>query len=165
MKRLPALCLLALACTLGTTAFAQLKRFSYGPYAELAFPTGKMSDIATTGYGAGLSLDVELPAQFGATASVGLMHFGGRTLPGTSFAYPATNVIPLRIGAKYRFSKVYAALESGVAIGTSKGAGSTGILAPAIGVRFIKVDIRAKYETWFQSGATQFWALQAALRF
>jgi hypothetical protein len=163
--------MLRFACLLAAVSFgapqaeAQLKKFSFGPYVEAAFPAGNFSNLSTVGYGAGFGVDIKLPMSLSATASFGLMHFGGKDYPGSTLAYPAVNAFPLRIGAKYGFGKIfYAGLETG-AVFLSKSGGSAGILAPAIGVRFLNIDIRAKNESWFKSGTSNFWGLQASLRF
>ncbi|GAB4092957.1 outer membrane beta-barrel protein [Flaviaesturariibacter terrae] len=158
-------CLLAAAFLCAPKAEAQIKPFSFGVYAEAGFPTGDMTKIAEAGYGAGISGEVKLPVSLSATGSFGFMHFGGKSL-GSNLSTPAVNAFPLRIGAKYRFNVVYVGLETGAAFLSDKnGGGSTGIIAPAIGVRFLNIDIRGKYESWFKSGSLQFWGLQASLKF
>ncbi|TCJ18776.1 hypothetical protein EPD60_03175 [Flaviaesturariibacter flavus] len=167
MKNIITASLFAAACCAGSTASAQLKPFSFGPYVEAAFPSGAMSDAQNTGYGLGLSLDVKLPVKFNITGSAGFMHFGGKDFPGVANAsYPAVNVLPVRVGAKYRFSGIfYGALETGAvfAVDNKTAKKTSGILAPAFGVRFVNLDFRAKYESWFNERS--FWGLQAALRF
>jgi hypothetical protein len=152
-----------LAAAAPNFAAAQLKPFSIGPYAEAAFPTGNMADFSKTGFGGGLAVDVRLPLKLGVTGSAGFLHFGGQSAaPGVS--YSDINVVPVRVGIKYRFSVLYAALETGAVIPTQSGGKTNALLAPAIGVRLLSFDIRGKYETWFQNGAAQFWGIQAAVK-
>ena len=158
-------CLSAAAFLCVPRAEAQIKPFSFGVYAEAAFPTGNMSNYNDAGYGAGIGAEVKLPLKLSATGSFGFMHFGGKDAGG-NLSYPAVNAFPLRVGAKYRFNIVYVGLETGAAFLSEKaGGGSTGILAPAIGVRFLNIDIRGKYESWFKGGNLQFWGVQGSLKF
>ncbi|RYY64820.1 MAG: hypothetical protein EOO12_08610 [Chitinophagaceae bacterium] len=165
-------CLAATAFLCAPRVEAQVKPFSFGVYAEAGFPTGSMSNSNTTGYGAGINAEVKLPASLSATASFGFMHFGGSdvVINGVNAQYPALNAFPLRVGAKYRLKVFYVALETGAVFSSlpdkndfSKDR-TTGLLAPAIGVRFANIDIRGKYESWLDANG-QFWGLQASLKF
>jgi hypothetical protein len=152
-----------LAAATPNFAAAQLKPFSIGPYAEVAFPAGNMADFSKTGFGGGLAVDVRLPLKLGVTGSAGFLHFGAQPSP-TGVSYPDINVVPVRVGVKYRFSVIYAALETGAVIPTQSGGETNALLAPAIGLRLLSFDIRGKYETWFHNGAAQFWGIQAAVK-
>ncbi|RYZ20876.1 MAG: hypothetical protein EOO16_15165 [Chitinophagaceae bacterium] len=166
MKKIVTASLLAAACCAGNTASAQIKPFSFGPYVEAAFPTARMSDTSNAGYGVGLSIDIKLPVKFNITGSAGFMHFGGRNNPvAVNSAYPAVNVFPVRVGAKYRFNNIfYGALETGAVFAADNKTvkKTSGIIAPALGIRVLKLDVRAKYENWFNDRS--FWGLQAAFR-
>jgi hypothetical protein len=127
-----------------TSARAQLKGFSIGPYVEGALPVGNFEKTHQYGIGAGLSADVKIPlTKFGVTASAGYMHFEPKEgIIGGKF-----NAIPVRVGLKYRFSLLYAKLEGGVASITD-GGGSSFLFSPGLGVRILGLDIQAKYEKW-----------------
>ncbi|RYY86817.1 MAG: hypothetical protein EOO15_13490 [Chitinophagaceae bacterium] len=152
-------------------AEAQIKPFSFGVYAEAGFPTGSMANFSTAGYGAGVSVEARLPASLSATGSFGIMHFGGKSYPGAiDQTYAAINAYPLRVGAKYRFKVFYVGLETGAVFSSIPDPSdpakdrTSGLLAPAIGVRFLNIDIRGKYESWLNA-SRQFWGLQASLKF
>lgn len=155
-------CLAATAFFASQRAHAQIKPFSFGVYAEAGFPTGDMNTTQVAGYGVGVGTEVKLPAKLAATGSFGFMHFGGKERSaGSNSYYPALNAFPLRIGAKYRFKIVYLGLETG-AVFQNKNQGSAGLIAPAVGVHFLNIDIRGKYESWFDS-QKQFWGVQAMI--
>ncbi|RYY99729.1 MAG: hypothetical protein EOO11_03990 [Chitinophagaceae bacterium] len=156
------LLLVAVALMAAPASFAQLKGFGFGPYAELAFPTGDFGKFQSTGYGGGLAIDIKLPLKLGITASAGVLHFP------TKEAGASVTGFPVRAGIRYRFSVLYAGVEAGSAPLT-KNMGSPLLLAPAIGVRVSVLDVKAKYETWFQKeekgGNLGFFGLVAALKF
>ena len=126
-----------------TSAKAQLKGFSIGPYVEGALPLGDFEKTHQYGLGVGLNADVKIPlTKFGVTGSAGYMHFEAKDgIPGKF------NAFPVRVGLKYRFSLLYAKLEGGVATISNDG-GSAFLFAPGLGVRFLGLDIQAKYEKW-----------------
>jgi len=150
----------------GLQANAQLKGFSIGPYAEEAWPMGNLEETNKNGIGAGLNADIRV-GKIGLTASAGFIHFGGRTITTSEgrTSMPAINAIPLRAGIKYRFVPVlYAKLEGGVANYTN-GDGSAVILSPGIGLRFLGLDVQAKYEAWMNNGRNNFWGLKVGYNF
>ena len=163
--------LVAFMCLLFTasTASAQLKRFSIGPYVEAGFPTGDLSETHKTGIGAGLTAGIKLLAGFTATGSVGYMHFGGKTFEtdeGVEAEYSNLSAIPVRVGLKYKLvSVLYAKLEAGSANFTGDNDGAAFILSPGIGVRLLMFDIQGKYEAWFKDGTSGFLGLRASLNF
>src|SRR5882757_4621100 len=80
---------------------AQLKGFSIGPYAEMAWPIGKLDETNKNGIGAGLNADIRL-GKIGLTGSVGYIHFAGKTIVANegSVDMPAINAVPIRAGIK-----------------------------------------------------------------
>jgi hypothetical protein len=145
---------------------AQLKGFSVGPYAEIAWPTGDLKATNKNGIGAGLNADIRL-GKLGLTGSVGFIHFGGKTLATGEgpVNMPAINAVPILAGLKYRLIPlVYIKLEGGVASYTN-GDGSAFILAPGIGLRILMLDVEAKYEVWKKEGTTGFWGLKLGYNF
>jgi len=165
-KHMIAAGLLAAGFLAAAPAQAQLKGFSFGPYVEAGWPTGRLDASHNTGFGGGLSADVKLPLSLGVTGSVGFMSFAGERVG--NMRNLAVTAIPVRVGLKYRVSAAYFVLETGSATLVRRlGAyeGTSGLLSPGIGVRFLNFDVRAKYETWFRDGNFQFWGLQAGLRF
>jgi hypothetical protein len=141
--------LMTLFVAFAATADAQLKGFSVGPYAEMAWPSGNMKTENKKGIGAGVSADIRL-GKLGLTGSTGILRFGGNTADGPdgSVNYPSITVIPVRAGFKYRFVPLfYAKLEGGLAKYTD-GTQSAFILSPGVGVRVLGLDVQAKYETW-----------------
>lgn len=158
--------LIILLFMLGFSSQAQLKRFSLGPYVEAGFPDGDLSDTHKTGYGVGLGVDVKLIAGFGATGSLGYMRFAGQKEVATGIKYPALQAIPVRIGLKYQFIPLlYVKVESGAANFIGETDGSAVIVAPGIGLRFMGLDVQAKYEAWFRDGTRGFWGLKAGYNF
>lgn len=155
----------------GSTANAQLKRFSIGPYVEAGFPTGDFSDTHNTGWGAGLNADIKLLAGFTATGSVGYMRFGGQkftTDNGMTAEYGSIQAIPVRVGLKYKLvSVLYAKLEAGSAnfAGDDGPSGSAFIVSPGIGIRILMFDIQGKYEGWIRENGFGFFGLKASLNF
>ena len=145
---------------------AQLKGFSIGPYAEAAWPMGKLKETNENGIGAGLNADIRI-GKLGLTAAAGFIHFGGKTITtneGTTGA-PAINAIPVRAGIKYRFvPALYFKLEGGVANYTN-GNGSAFILSPGIGLRLLGLDVQAKYEAWMNDGTSAFWGVKVGYNF
>lgn len=143
---------------------AQLKRFSLGPYVEAGFPVGDFADFNKTGYGVGLNADVKLVAGLGVTGSVGYMHFGGKDVANVD--YPAVAAIPVRVGLKYQLiSILYVKLEGGAANFVGDLDGSAFILAPGVGIRFLGLDVQAKYENWFRDNGLGFFGLKAGFNF
>ncbi|MFY0255048.1 hypothetical protein ACDQ55_13955 [Chitinophaga sp. 30R24] len=150
---------------------AQLKRFSIGPFVEAGFPTGNFGDTHNTGYGIGLGADLKLIAGFTAVASVSYFHFGGKTVDsnrdGNSYGYPDANVIPIRLGLKYKLvSILYVKVEGGTAQFLGKfNNGTGGLIAPGIGIRLLGLDVEAKYEAWFHNNTNGFFGLKAGYNF
>ena len=145
---------------------AQLKGFSLGPYAELAWPTGNFQESNKNGIGAGLNADIRI-GKLGLTGSAGFIHFGGKTVVKNEgpVDMPAINAFPIRAGLKYRFIPLlYAKLEGGVANYTN-GGGSSFIFSPGIGLRLLGLDVQAKYETWIGDATRNFWGLKAGYNF
>ena len=146
-------------------ANAQLKGFSIGPYAEEAWPMGNLKETNKNGIGAGLNADIRV-GKLGLTASAGFIHFGGRTITTNEgrTGMPSISAVPLRAGIKYRFVPVlYVKLEGGVAHYTNAN-GSALILSPGIGLRFLGLDVQAKYEAWMNS-RNSFWGLKVGYNF
>jgi hypothetical protein len=154
---------------------AQLKRFSIGPYVEAGFPTGDLGDSHKTGYGVGLNADIKLIAGFGVTGSVGYMRFGGKEYTGigpadepVTYKYSALQAIPVRVGIKYKLPipLLYVKVEGGVANRVGKdNSGAPVIFAPGIGIRFLGLDVEAKYEAWYKDGTAGFFGLKAGFNF
>lgn len=166
--------LLAIIAGTSVKSQAQLKRFSIGPYVEVGAPTGDLADSHKTGYGIGLNADIKLVAGFGVTGSVGYMRFSGKDVPlivdgenvGT-MSYSALQAIPVRVGIKYKFPfpLLYAKVEGGVAKSTAGDTEAPVIFAPGIGIRFLGLDVQAKYEAWFNNGTAGFFGLKAGYNF
>jgi hypothetical protein len=152
-----------LACITGN---GQLKGFSLGPYAEIAWPRGDLGQTNKNGIGAGFGGDIRL-GKLGLTGSIGFIHFGGKTV-NTGDAMedlPANNVIPVRAGLKFHvFPLVYAKLEGGVAKYTN-GDNAAFILSPGVGVRLLGFDVQAKYEAWIKDGNSSFLGLKVGYNF
>jgi hypothetical protein len=163
---------LAIATGIAMTAHAQvnpaaaLKAISIGPYAEAGYPTGKMADIRNTGFGIGLAADIRLPLlPVSLSASAGYMGFAGKAIPGQPGHYESLQGFPLRAAVRWSKGPFYIVLESGSVSLIKGGNGTSALLAPGIGVRILKIDIRGKYETWFRSGEAQFFAVQGSFKF
>ena len=173
--------LAALVLCLGSTAtFAQLKRFSIGPYLEVATPAGDFHDTHGTGYGGGINADIKLIAGLGVTGSVGFERFGGKTVTQSytdpvsgnittnSYKNPSINAIPIRVGLKYHFFPLlYVKAEGGVVnfVDSKYSSGAAAIFAPGIGIRVLMLDVEAKYEIWSHDGSNGFWGLKAGFNF
>jgi hypothetical protein len=145
---------------------AQLKGFSIGPYAEMAWPMGNLDETNKNGIGAGLNADIRI-GKLGLTGSVGYIHFAGKRIGANEGAVdmPAINAVPIRAGIKYRFIPLlYAKLEGGVAKYTG-GDGSAIIVSPGIGLRLLGLDVQAKYEVWMNDGNSSFWGLKVGYNF
>jgi hypothetical protein len=148
------------------TGSAQVKGFSLGPFVEAGWPTGNFKETNKNGIGAGLGADVRL-GKIGLTGSVGLMHFGGKTIykENAIVDMPSINAIPIRAGLKYRLAPVlYAKLESGVAKFTRDNEFAI-IFSPGIGVRILGLDVQAKYEIWKKQETYSFLGLKAGFNF
>ncbi|UYQ94610.1 hypothetical protein MKQ68_05830 [Chitinophaga horti] len=152
-----------------SSASAQLKRFSIGPYVEGGFPVGDLSETHNTGIGAGLNADIKLLAGFTATGSVGYMHFPGKDITldnGVEAEVKSFDAIPVRLGLKYKlFSVLYAKVEAGTAHLTKEDAGTAFIVSPGVGVRILMFDIQGKYEAWFRDGSAGFLGVKASINF
>jgi len=148
---------------------AQLKRFSIGPFVEAGFPVGDFSDTHNTGYGIGLGADVKLVAGLTAVGSVSYFHFGGKsyTTGANTYNYADYNVIPIRLGLRYKLiSILYVKVEGGTVQytgGNYNGIG--GLVAPGVGIRLLGLDVEAKYEAWFKDGTRSFFGLKAGYNF
>ncbi len=160
------LVLLTIVVMLGVTAQAQLKGFSLGPFAEIAWPNGDFKETNKNGYGVGVGADIRL-GKIGVNGSIGYMYFGGRTLskPTGVVDMPSIKAVPVRVGLKYRIlPALYARIESGVAKFTG-GTESAFIVAPGIGVRILGLDLQAKYEVWKNEQTYSFLGLKAGFNF
>jgi hypothetical protein len=144
---------------------AQLKGFSLGPYAELAWPRGNLEETNKNGIGVGFNGDIRL-GKLGITGSAGFIHFNGRSAGGqNNSTQPAINAVPVRAGLKYHFFPLlYAKFEAGVAKFTN-GNNSALILAPGLGVRILGLDVEAKYESWIKDGNSHFMGLKLGYNF
>jgi hypothetical protein len=163
MKVIPAILIMLF---LSLTGQSQLKGFSVGPFAEAGWPAGSFKETNKNGYGAGVGADIRL-GKIGFTGSVGYMHFAGKTINkgGENIDMPSINAVPVRVGLKYRIvPALYAKLESGVAKFTGD-AQQAFIIAPGIGIRFLGIDVQAKYEIWKNEQAYSFWGLKAGINF
>jgi hypothetical protein len=150
----------------GIAGSAQLKGFSLGPFAEAGWPTGDFKETNKNGYGGGFGADIRL-GKIGITGSVGYMHFGGKTIDKVDglVSMPSIDAVPIRAGLKYRLAPaLYAKLETGVARFTN-GNESAMILSPGIGLRFLGLELQAKYEIWQRTEAISFWGLKAGFNF
>jgi hypothetical protein len=175
LKTLYTTCLFVAAfCTISNMAQAQLKRFSIGPYAEVASPVGDFKDSYKTGFGGGLNADIKLIAGLGVTGSAGFMYFPGKTITydagGSTGEYKisALKALPVRVGLKYKLPipLLYVKVEGGTATFIDSGAsGTAAIFAPGIGIRFLGLDVQAKYEAWFKNGTSGFFGLKAGYNF
>lgn len=170
--------LVAATCMLGNTAKAQLKGFSIGPYVETGTPVGDFKDSHKSGFGGGLNADIRLIAGFGVTGSAGFMYFPGkeiatRDVEGNPITTKAESLkaLPVRVGLKYKFGfpLLYVKAEGGTA--TFVGGegehykGTAAIFAPGLGIRFLGLDVEAKYEVWFKNDNRGFFGLKAGYNF
>jgi hypothetical protein len=147
-------------------AHGQLKGFSIGGYIEAAQPSGNLGETNKNGFGTGIGADIRL-GKLGLTGSAGFIHFAGKKIDkgDESFKMPAINAFPLRLGIKYRIKPfLYARLESGIAefIGNREPAI---IVAPGIAVRFLGIEVLAKYEIWKNEVTYSFWGLKTSFNF
>lgn len=169
---------IAATCMFGNTAKAQLKGFSIGPYVETGTPVGDFKETNNTGFGGGLNADIKLIAGFGVTGSAGFMYFPGKTYltlnennQTISVKGEALKALPVRVGLKYKFGfpLLYVKVEGGTA--TFVGGegehykGTAAILAPGLGIRFLGLDVEAKYEAWFKNSTRGFFGLKAGYNF
>jgi hypothetical protein len=178
LKTLYTTCLMVAGfCTISNFAQAQLKRFSIGPYVEVGSPVGDFKDTHKTGFGAGLNADVKLIAGFGVTGSAGFMYFPGKSLStsdgqGGTINYDVESIkaLPIKLGIKYKLPipLLYVKVEGGTAkfLGDDTYDGAAAIFAPGIGIRFLGLDVQAKYEAWFKDGDNLgFFGLKAGYNF
>lgn len=166
--------LLALFCVIGTQSQAQLKRFSIGPYVETGVPTGDFKDTHNAGWGGGLNADIKLIAGLGVTGSAGYMRFSGKSFDYTDNTgqvtgkFSALQAFPVRVGVKYKFPfpLLYVKAEGGTATYVGDYDGTATLFAPGIGIRFLGLDVEAKYEAWFKDGDhIGFFGLKAGYNF
>lgn len=174
LKTVYTTCLLAAGlCVISNFAQAQLKRFSIGPYVEAGSPVGDFKDTHKTGFGGGLNADIKLIAGLGVTGSAGFMYFPGKTInDGVTGEYEVESIkaLPVRLGVKYKFNipLLYVKVEAGTAnfVGSDVYDGQAFIFAPGIGIRFLGLDVQAKYEIWRKDGENlSFVGLKAGYNF
>jgi hypothetical protein len=158
--------LFIMAVVVSTTASAQLKGFSIGPYIEAAWPAGNFKKMNGTGSGIGLTADINLPGKWSVTGSAGYLHF---RRPDDNRHSETTNetikALPLRAGLKYKLLPlIYLKAEAGSAR-LLNDEGASFILSPGVGVRLLGLDIQGNYETWVRDKSTNFWSLRLAYHF
>lgn len=117
-KNMKKLTLSALAFILiSIAANAQSERnltFSIGP--ELSLPTGSFSQTHSIGTGGTAQLEILLQDKLKGTATVGLLAYLGKSIPGQNANNPGVTIIPVRVGAKYYFvGAVYIGAQIGLA--------------------------------------------------
>lgn len=185
--------LLTLACCIfGLTSNAQTKRFSFGPYAELAVPDGNFHQTNKVGYGIGLNADVKVIAGFSLTLSGGYERFEAQpqvnvvSFPPLPNAFmvamrnPTIIAIPLKAGVQYDLSSLfYVKAEAGcvslhgkefdktkpvVPPGYTE-SGTSFLYAPGVGVHISHFDASLRYEHWATNHGTGFWGIKTAYRF
>jgi len=158
---------LLIVCLLtSTVCVAQVKGFGFGPYVEAAWPSGDFKQSNKNGFGAGLGADIRL-GKVGVTGSVGYIYFGGKAVytGNENTEMPSYNVIPVRVGVKYRLAPaIYAKLESGMARFTNNKESAL-IFSPGLGIRILGLDVQAKYEVWKNEQTFSFLGLKAAINF
>lgn len=174
LKTVYTTCLLAVGlCSISNFAQAQLKRFSIGPYVEVGSPVGDFKDTHKTGFGGGLNADIKLIAGLGVTGSAGFMYFPGKTLAeGTTeeMKVESLKALPVKVGVKYKFPfpLLYVKVEGGPVtfVGNDTYDGTAFAFAPGLGIRFLGLDVQAKYEIWRKDGENlSFVGLKAGYNF
>ena len=157
------LALVAIVTLLHSSARAQIKPFSIGPYFEKAWMTGSAKTNFNDGWGLGLTADIKLPGRLGLTGSFGYMY--ADVAETQSGGISSVKAYPLRAGLKYRpLPFFYFKMEAGAA--QVKGEDKKAfIVSPGVGIRVLAFDLQAKYEHWSAPRQLRFWGLRAAVNF
>lgn len=135
--------------------------------AEFAFPTGTFGDVYDLGYGGSLQFQTPIAEKLNFTATAGYMNFKVKD----NFGGGNFGAIPVKLGARYFLAEnFYAGGELGASFGTNKGAGTSFVYTPNIGVEFPvadngSIDLGARYEAWSNNGTARFIGLRLAYNF
>ena len=151
---------------LSQLANAQLKGFSFGPYAERAWPRGNFERSYINGMGAGVAADINLPGNLSLIGSLGVLRFPGKEFQkdGINEKIASLTATPIRIGIRYKLPLVYLKLETGSARMNDDNGGGM-ILSPGAGIRILGLDVQVSYESWIRSQRYSFLGLKASYRF
>lgn len=126
---------------------AQHLNLRWGPYAELALPTGSMASRQASGLGTGLQLELRLPVGLALDGSAGYLRFPAAGVD--SAAASVLSAVPFRVGARFKFLPLlYVKLETGRVVYLHGAPGGAALWAPGLGLQLLGLDLEAKYEIW-----------------
>jgi hypothetical protein len=156
--------LAVLTIAICTGAFAQLDegkrlKFSAGP--ELGFATADLSNRSSIGLGATAQGEYNVASGTNVTLTTGFMSYVGKSIPSTNTKYTAINIIPIRVGIKYKLvENFYGAAQLGAGIINKNGGGGAAFAySPLIGYEFdvnagkTSIDASLKYDGYSKSNA------------
>ncbi|KIO77333.1 hypothetical protein TH53_10010 [Pedobacter lusitanus] len=178
MKKLFLLTAIAGVFAFGNVSAQKIKGPKLGIGADFAIPVGNLSNGYKFGYGGSLLFQTPIAPKLNFTASAGYLSMVGKTLDfyygnySLSGKVPNSNVIPVKVGARYFVTdSFYAGGEVGAAFVSEDGDNGTAFAyAPGIGLELPlankkAVDLGVRYEGWSKNSSVGFFGLRVAYNF
>ena len=145
---------------------AQDKKFGLGIGPVVSFPTGDFGTASGVGIGGELQATYPISSSVDGFAQAGYQSFAGKTFTENVFGTnvsskgPSGSLIPVLVGARYKFSKD-GGFNAGIGVGYASlsygdGGGSSGGFAysPQVGYSISKFDFIANYTSFSVTGGS-----------
>lgn len=182
MKKLFLLTAIAGVFAFGNVSAQKIKGPKLGIGADFAVPVGSLSDGYKFGFGGSLLFQTPIVPKLNFTASAGYLNLSGKTLSGLYLnggqiytfkqKVPNSNVVPVKVGARYFVNdNFYAGAEVGAAFLSEDGENATAFAySPNIGYELPlanknSLDLGLKYEGWSKNSSVGFFGFRVAYNF
>jgi len=182
MKKLFLLTAMAGGFAFGNVSAQKIKGPKLGIGADFAVPVGSLSDGYKFGFGGSLLFQTPIAPKLNFTASAGYLSLSGKTLSAFyvngSHIYtfkqkvPNSNVVPVKVGARYFVNdNFYAGAEAGAAFLSEEGENAAAFAySPNIGCELPlanknSLDLGVRYEGWSKNSSVGFFGFRVAYNF